>query len=138
MYRNLWCTWTEKESGIGYHYCISETFSVEAYKTEKGYNEYLKRTGLVPELVREGIDSRTGGQFKTYRLNGQYNEKGFWSIDEIPADAKQFKGLSNGHYVDCYCATVDGIPTIFRPNPNAKEVYKPGTIQEHIYLASLN
>jgi len=122
---NLYCAITEREVGCGYHYCITAgAYSETAYRTEKGYLNYLERTELKPELINTYI-SKEKGKIEVYRLHGRYQEKSFWSMKEIPEDAKQFKGLSNGSYVDCYYVDVNGVRTIFRPNPNAKEVYIP-------------
>lgn len=57
---------------------------------------------------------------------------GFWSLDELPEGARPFVGLSNGSLVKCY-ATNDGETVrLFRPNPNAKAVYKPLAISGHV------
>lgn len=57
---------------------------------------------------------------------------GFWSLDEVPAGAVPFVGLSNGSLVTCY-ATNDGETIrLYRPNPNAPDVYKPLSTAEHI------
>ena len=45
---------------------------------------------------------------------------------------KKFKGLSNGSIVDCYAGIGENIIEIFRPNPNAKEVYQPMTHEEEM------
>ena len=55
----------------------------------------------------------------------------FWRLDEVPAGAVPFVGLSNGSLVTCY-ATNDGETIrLFRPNPNAKEVYRPLSTADH-------
>ena len=57
---------------------------------------------------------------------------GFWKLEDLPRGAKPIKALSNGSIVDCYF-TNDGRNVIFyRPNPNAKDVYKPLSLAEHI------
>ncbi len=129
---NLYCYVTENKVGCGYHYCIRNHFAVSAYRTEKGYNAYLERTGLIPEFIESYIHTQNG-KTDIYRLNGKYQEKSFWNIEEIPEDAKKFVGLSNGSYVDCYYADIEEIRTIFRPNPNAKEVYIPHNYQSYVW-----
>ena len=52
-------------------------------------------------------------------------ERYFWQEEEIPQRAEQFVGLENGEYVNLYADKDDNSVTIYRPNPNAKEVYKP-------------
>ena len=135
LQKNLSCVFTEKRVGCGYHYCVSNLFSpVIAFRTKEGYKNYLERTGLTPEFV-ESFYSNETGKTEIYKLHGKYEEDCFWSIEEVPENAKRFKGLSNGHYVDCYYAKTNGLNKIFRPNPNAKEVYKPCDFEEHFYYA---
>lgn len=55
---------------------------------------------------------------------------GFMSLEELEKKTdgrtlKKVKGLSNGSIVDCYVEILHDIVNIYRPNPNAKEVYKP-------------
>lgn len=138
IHRNLWLSVSEKTVGCGYHYCVSGITAVTAYRTAQGFKNYLKRTGLKLQFIDEWDDNRGGGHLKSYGLIGEYQELSFWNIEEIPRDAKHFKGLSNGSYVDCYYAIVDGLHTIYRPNPNAKSVYTPSSTEEHRYLASIN
>lgn len=66
----------------------------------------------------------------TYKIIDAY----FWKITELPNRAKPIKALSNGSIVTCYYFKnyKDNTITIYRPNPNAKEVYKPLNIEEHI------
>ena len=49
----------------------------------------------------------------------------FWKKEEIKRGMKHFIGLSNGSYVDCYYKHYKDHVLVMRPNPNAKEVYKP-------------
>jgi hypothetical protein len=58
--------------------------------------------------------------------------QGFWSLDELPSGVVPFIGLSNGSLVTCYAANDGEKISLYRPNPNAKEVYKPMTTAEHI------
>jgi hypothetical protein len=58
--------------------------------------------------------------------------RGFWSLDELPSGVVPFIGLSNGSLVTCYAANDGEKISLYRPNPNAKEVYKPMTTAEHI------
>ena len=125
MYNNLYLEVSEKPRGINYHYIItSGATSHTAFKTEQGYKNYLERTGLTPEF-QQTVNSREHGKVDCYKLHGQYNEKYFRSMEEIPQNAKRYVGVSNGSYVDCYHADVDGVRTMFLPNSNEKEVYKP-------------
>jgi len=125
MYKNLYLEVSEKTRGIGYHYIVTAGATANtAFKTEQGYKNFLERTGLTPEF-QQTVNSREYGKVDCYKLHGKYNERYFKSMEEIPQDAKQYVGLSNGSYVDCYYADVDEVRTMFLPNPNYKEVYKP-------------
>ena len=61
---------------------------------------------------------------KFYKTNTVLNDMSFWELNEIPKHAKKIKGLSNGIIVDCYFTKENDLLTIYRPNPNAKKVYK--------------
>lgn len=64
---------------------------------------------------------------------------GFWNLEQLREMIngrryEHFTGLSNGSLVTCYAAFDDNNNTveILRPNPNAKEVYKPLELKAHI------
>ena len=57
---------------------------------------------------------------------------GFWKREDIPAEAKPIKALSNGSIVTCYFTNDGETIRMYRPNPNAKDVYKPLTTEQHI------
>nr|DAE88671.1 MAG TPA: hypothetical protein [Caudoviricetes sp.]DAN17138.1 MAG TPA: hypothetical protein [Caudoviricetes sp.] len=59
-------------------------------------------------------------------------EKYFWKLSELPAGVKPIKALCNGSIVTCYFLNDGKIIHWYRPNPNARNVYKPMTIQQHI------
>ena len=82
------------------------------------YKLFEKTTGLVYyECDRHFVDSPGGG---------------FWDLKELPKDAKLIKALSNGSIVDCYFTNDGKTIKFYRPNPNAKNVYKPLPLKEHI------
>lgn len=58
--------------------------------------------------------------------------RSFWSLEELPTGAKPIKALSNGSLVTCYYTNDGETITFYRPNPNAKNVYRPMTIEQHI------
>ena len=62
----------------------------------------------------------------------------FWKKEELPAGAKKIKALSNGSIVDCYYQIKKDNVLFYRPNPNAKRVYKPLSLEEHIKFQSEN
>jgi len=137
---NMRLTVTEKPVGCGYRYCISHyaAMGYRAFRTEKGLNEWLKSFELSVELIDEGIShhgENTGGWYKVYRVIGEVRDESFTDINQIPTEAIKITDLSNGSMVDCYISKVDGIVTIFRPNPNYKDIYKPLPIAEHRKIA---
>ena len=94
--------------------------SLERFARKIGFSFklYEKSTGLVTYECDRSFRSAGSG--------------GFWSLDEIPEGAKPIKALSNGSIVDCFF-TNDGNEVVFyRPNPNAKDVYKPLALRDHI------
>lgn len=135
-YDNLRVTeYKEARSDInqgGYKYLIAGTTAYEAFVTDKGFREWLARTKLKLEQIQVDEELEYLNISKIYRVLGVIKEVLFWTMDEVPKDATHFKGLSNGSLVDCYCKPVTQGAIIFRPNPNAKDVYKPMPINEHI------
>lgn len=81
-------------------------------------------------------DSERCGIWREYRLSHQIIDQvfggGFWSLDDLPEDAKPIKALSNGSIVTCYFTNDGETIRIYRPNPNAKNVYRPLSIEDHI------
>ena len=72
--------------------------------------------------------------YKSWNINKIFvNNTTFWNLEQVPPEAKHIKALSNGAIVDCYYTISDNIITFYRPNPNAKNVYKPLDIKQHIY-----
>lgn len=77
------------------------------------------------------VEHPTTGKILFYRLSKHINnpcDGGFWSIEQLKEMSKgqrlkKFKGLSNGSLVDCYVGIGENVVDIYRPNPNAKEVY---------------
>ena len=59
-------------------------------------------------------------------------------MEEIPENAVKYTDLSNGSLVDCYYTSKNDIYTLYRPNPNAKEVYKPMGLKQHIEYILIN
>ena len=70
--------------------------------------------------------------------NIEIQEKLFWKMEEIPENAVKYTDLSNGSLVDCYYTNEDNIYTVYRPNSNAKEVYKPMELKQHIEYILIN
>lgn len=76
------------------------------------------------------------GTYRQYEMSHQINEPlgygGFWERSQIPAEARPFKATCNGSTVTCYFTNDGKTINIYRPNPNAKEVYKPLELSERI------
>ena len=80
-------------------------------------------------------DSADCGIIREYRLSHKLKDSGdggFWHKEDLPDGAKPIKALSNGYLVTCYFLNDGETVTIYRPNPNAKEIYQPMTIDQHI------
>lgn len=90
--------------------------------------------GFTYELVEE--TSTSFGKYQRYTMDKNIVEPlgygGFWKLADLPDGVKPIKALSNGSIVTCYYLTMDDRIELYRPNPNAKEVYKPLDINEHI------
>ena len=75
---------------------------------------------------------KSTGKITYYNLSKNINnpcDGGFWSIEQLKdmskgQKLKKFRGLSNGSLVSCYIGIGENIIDIYRPNPNAKEVFK--------------
>jgi len=138
--RNMHLTVTENPVGCGYRYCVSEYAmnGYVAFRTAQGLREWLKDFGLSLCFTGSGKDHREenrGGWYKAYRVVGECGERLFWEIGQIPEGARRITDLSNGSMVDCYLSDIDGVMTIFRPNPNYKDIYKPILFAKHRELS---
>lgn len=122
----------------GYKYLIKGRYLVgyTAFKTARGFNDWLQRSNLKLEFKDTSVMYR--GEEKTtahiYEAKGTIEESSFWKKEELPENAVLFKGLSNGSLVDCYYVHTASGSKIYRPNPNAKEVYNPLPVSEHLEL----
>lgn len=105
------------QSGVG---CVPK-----AFRTDSGFKNFLKVYNL--SIVKSTVEilGRRGERFVCCSLKGKYKVFLFWHKSELPKNAKPFIGLSNGSYVDCYYADIDGWRVVCIPNPNADEVYHP-------------
>ena len=119
-----------KTSECGYKYTITKSFSGwTACRNDNEFRYFLQNTGLKinPECteIHDYSDGGKGRIITTAFYNREIDERLFWNMDEIPENAKQFVGLCNGSYVNCYTVIEADKTTIYRPNPNAKSVYLP-------------
>ncbi|GGJ57338.1 hypothetical protein [Virgibacillus salexigens] len=111
---------------MNYKYLIKSSGfqSYTAYKTDKGFQFFLESRNLQLKLVDEIYNENTG-MTRIYNVIGEVQEESFWHIKDIPQEAIAYKDLSNGSIVACYYLHNINGATIYRPNPNAKEVYDP-------------
>lgn len=120
----------------GYKYLIQEYGfrPYTAYRTDKGFNDWLERSNLTLEHIETNsleYEDETS-IVEIYKAHGTIKDSLFWDKEQLPENANQFKGLSNGSLVDCYYIHTENGSEVYRPNPNAKEVYRPLPINEHI------
>lgn len=118
-------------SGCGYKFVVQQDCTAwTAYRTNRGFKRFLELTGLEIDPSKTkywdctavGHGRRVFMQCNPRKVN---DHKSFWNRSDVPEGARKFIGLSNGQYVDCYVVSNAEEATIYRPNPNAKEVYKP-------------
>lgn len=117
-------------SECGYRFCIIGYPGVgyAAFRTISGFKYFMRAYGLaidastsrVIDLRDVGHGRRVVFDFVPRRIRDIY----FWSKEELPPNAQPFVGLENGAYVTLYAIRGDGETMIYRPNPNAKEVYQ--------------
>ncbi len=125
-----------KTVGCNYRFTIQQGFtSWVAYRTVKGFRRFLQLTGLeIDESQTKYKDCSEFGNgrlvYMTCKPRGIEDDRYFWELADIPTDAEHFIGLCNGSYVDCYALREPAKTTIFRPNPNAKNVYHPYDYRE--------
>ena len=97
---------------------------------------FLDFAGLEIKLEEEKPYSKPEcGIWRKYSVNRKLDDShngGFWKLSDLQKKKKKIKGYSNGSIVDCYVLNDGETLHVYRPNPNAKEVYKPLSIEEHI------
>ena len=115
-----------------YHFAEMHTIEqLEKFSNMLGFT-------YTPEEVSQ---SEEHGKYRRYSISRTIDDRcggGFWKLSDIPDDAKPFKAPSNGSIVDCYFLNDGETIHIYRPNPNAKEVYKPLSLEDHIDFVKNN
>ena len=113
---------------------ISSNIKAE-FNNKEQLDMFAKTLGFSYELQDEQ-DTIWGGKYQRYTMDKNIVEPlgygGFWKLEDLPNGVKPIKALSNGSIVTCYYLTTKDNIEFYRPNPNAKEVYKPLDINEHI------
>ena len=125
------CYMDGAESEMGYKYTVRGQFACgySAYKKPTSLRYFMDNYGLkVDKSTVEMHDYRVQGhgrvltfEFEPKLIEDVY----FWKAEEIPTGARAFVGLENGSYVTLYAVDEGDKVTIYRPNPNAKDVYIP-------------
>ena len=82
--------------------------------------------------LRKEEESKRFGVYREYDINRKFQDAHFRSNTKLPENAKPMKALSNGAIVTCYFVNDGETITIYRPNPNDKDIYKPLPIEQHI------
>ena len=120
------------------HILTKGVYSYTAFRTDKGLNDFIKRTGIDFVKQNEVMTADHGKVQWFVAENIEIQEKLFWKMEEIPENAVKYTDLSNGSLVDCYYTNESNVYTQYRPNPNAKEVYKPMGLKQHIEYILIN
>lgn len=95
--------------------------------------KFCEYIGLGFEKVGEEDVQHEGAKVTYYKLNRKFREdKYFWHYEDLPDGVRPIVGHSNGSLVTCFFKDDGETITIFRPNPNAHEVYMPMTTENHI------
>jgi len=104
------------------------------FQTVEQLDFFAKTLGFTYELTEEEKWMNTKKVYQKYRMSHDIKtaDKRFWTFEDLPDGVKPIKALSNGHIVTCYYINTGDCIVIYRPNPNAKEVYKPLSLTEHI------
>jgi hypothetical protein len=109
-------------------------FYFAEFDTEKQLNFFAKTIGFSYSLIEEK-QSNMFGTYKKYFISHDINDPysgGFWKKSDLPSNTKPIKALSNGSIVTCFFTNDGESINFYRPNPNAKEVYNPLSLDQHI------
>lgn len=96
-------------------FCIALEFI-----TIKAFKAFAEHVGL------SYYKDDSGRYYTDQFLKSEY----FWKIEELPNGCKPIYDFCNGSIVKCYAHKAGETITIYRPNPNAKEVYNPLEFEE--------
>ena len=134
----LWLVSYEIPANQYRHILTKDVYSYTAFRTDKGLNDFIKRTGA-NFIKHSEVMTADHGKVQWFAAeNIEIQEKLFWKMEDIPENAVKYTDLSNGSLVDCYYTNENNIYTQYRPNPNAKEVYKPMGLKQHLEYISIN
>lgn len=108
-------------------------FNIASFDNEHQLELFKQTLGFKIKEI-ETINPLSENEVKRYITNYKIIDNYFWKVEELPKNAKPILALSNGSIVTCYYSKnyKNNTITIYRPNPNAKDIYKPLEIQDHI------
>lgn len=106
-------------------------FYLAEFWTIEQLEAFAKRVGFTYTLQEERRGP-TFGLYRQYSVDRRFEDRYFWTFEELPDGAKPIKGHSNGSIVTCFFTNDGETITFWRPNPNAKVVWNPLPIDEHI------
>ena len=104
------------------------------FETVEQLDFFAQTLGFTYEAVK-WEESERFGIYREYRLShilDMKSHKSIWSLEEVPEGAKPIKALCNGSIVTCYFTNDGETIRFYRPNPNAKNIYHPLSIENHI------
>lgn len=125
------CYMDGNTSECHYRFCIYGDYSpgYAAFRTVYGLKSFMRNYGLtIDKSSARIIDMRDigRGRFVVFNFISRHiHDVYFWHKAEVPVHAEPFIGLENGNYVTLYAIRGDNETIIYRPNSNAKEVYRP-------------
>lgn len=116
-------------------------FNTASFYNMSQFKKFIKLFDIKLEF-QEVLNAGTDREIKFYKTNYiiQSDCIYFWETPKQTKNMKKIKALSNGSIVDCYIKRDNRKKTItiLRPNPNAKDIYKPLTLNEHIAFQTLH
>lgn len=135
IYHNFTISIVENPDGRerrGYKYFVSPwgwTTNLYAFKTKRGYMEWLDRCNLKVEHSEDKETDREG-TIQIFNALGTIEERIFVDRSEIPKGAVRYKGVVNGSLVDCYSTKTETGSISFQPNPNYEDIYVPMSLED--------
>ena len=119
-----------KTVGCGCRFVVTRDGSAwTAFRTVRGFKYFLDEYGLkIDRNHTRMYDLRGQGEGRcivTACYPKDIAELYFWDMKEVPEGAKPHIQTVNGSYVHCYLLHRGGCTVVYKPNPNAKDVYVP-------------
>lgn len=116
--------WIEENGYYGFHFA--------SFNTLEQLKRFVAKFGGKLK-VKDKINFDNGEKFYSLTCGLNFVTSGcFYDRSEVPFNSKPIKALSNGSIVDCYYTVNGDTVAFYRPNPNAKNVYEPMAILDHI------